>query len=208
MYSTNIKPIYSPEHHQAGLKTLEALWSRGIAPAQAKTHWFFTWYTLHNCNMRNASKVTRLHRNTLYSYFNTSLGLKSLIPFRRLWNKNMKVNPSEPFEGNFHQFWKNIRFKFDLSAIDNAALIGLWRTGFPARMLPPCFVLWALRNGKSRDYILNKFEITHRNTIYYHFWNWRLKKSKTYYWLGPMNPTRRDWGLKGKKGRKQKAIVA
>lgn len=131
MSATNVKPVYSPDMHIAGLNTLNALWSRGIAPNQVKPHWLLTWYALRNCNLKQTAKIIHMHRNSLIAYCNKNMGLKRLLPLRRRWQKILRENSQETFENQFLQFWEKTGLKIDLSAKENANLIGLWKTGFP-----------------------------------------------------------------------------
>ncbi len=116
---------------------------------------------------------------------------------QKYWIKNFFI---ERHHGLFHEFWKKTNFEPRLNQRENKDLIGLWRTGFPNKMLAPSFILWALRNNKDSAYILDKIGYKYKNYLHHHFRKWRLKQSMTHYWLGPLVPKPEDWRLKGKKG--------
>jgi hypothetical protein len=201
MLPTNVKPLFSEKKLKKGLKYMEKLWAQGHTPLLIKLHLFLTWYILLGCNLTHTGKFFCWSRNYTVFFHQKYLGLKNMLPVRRLFKKIEHRFPPKKFFYNFHALWKELGLKPTFAPKDHLILIDLWKTGFPLEMLIPSYLLWNMRKNKPRSWYLEKMKLKHRNSFRNHL-NFCIKnQSKTRYWLGPLKPTLNDWDWPTRPGR-------
>lgn len=187
------KPQFSQAALKAGLKSLDSVWAAGGAVKDIQIHLFLTWFLLFEGNLFKSSSSAGIHRNSMiYIFKENRKGFKA-FHWRRLWDGICLEHPKEAFDVRLGRFWKNQGFELTLTRGQNKALIGLWKTGFPYKMIRASFWLWALKSGKERAWIMERLGFDHRNS--FHYWGTKFKNSdsKTDYWFAPLKSSPGDW---------------
>lgn len=235
MSTPSTKPIYSIPALSRGLRTLNTLWARELTPIQVKTHWFFTWYLLHDADYAAAAKTLGVERQTLLHFAHTFLQVRRFKPLKNIWlSLKSQQPPSISFDRLFLLFWTQTGYGFELSPTENSDLIGLWKTGFPAFMLNPSFILWILRSErKPIESIQTNKKITLKKTRHLdephaqrdlnknisrvllkkrwtikalegRIYLWKRNPDYVNHWLGPLKPRIEEWSKGPYKGRPKK----
>jgi hypothetical protein len=184
------KPVYSFDRLGKGLEILGALWARETTVEMMNQHWMAVWYALHGGHWSKAAQTAGVHRNAFY-YFRAKWESASLFLGRERW-RNVEGGDRK-FHEKFHAFWGETGLNPRLSLRENTGLIGLWKTGFPPKMLGAGLVLWAHREGKTRQWILDKWGITNRNSYGLRLGRYAKANRETSQWFGPLKPGPEDW---------------
>ena len=172
-----------------GLSILGQLWKRGLFPKDLERHYFLHWFVIYDGNIIKTAKALEIHRNTIQGHF-LQLGYsKKSVQLRHSWQK--LNNTSQPFDKKFQIFYEKFSPKTRFTPQENAGLVALWQTRFPFKTLTPHYLLWAIRAGKSKDWVLKTmgYSYRHRARLLSHL----LKpKSRDAFWLSPLKPTSKE----------------
>jgi hypothetical protein len=174
-----------------GLKTLNRLWERGIFPQDLDRHYFLHWFVVYNGNIIQTAKALQIHRNTIQGHF-LQLGYsKRSVRLRHGWQKLNEKMRNDPFEKKFHVFYKEFGKKPNLTPEESKNLVRLWKTKFSFKVLSPHYLLWALRAGKSKEWVQKKLDYSDRHRI--RLLSTILKpKSRDGFWLAPLKPLAKE----------------
>jgi hypothetical protein len=170
----------------AGLLKLNQLWQRGFYPDDLEKHYFLHWFVFYQGNIIKMSKALRIHRNTIQGHF-LKLGYsRKSVKLRHAWQKLLKSSESS-FEKIFFIFYHRFALKPHLSFEENKKIIWLWQTQFPYKMLVHHYLLWALRNKKTKTWIQSQlgYSYRHQTRILSRLGK---PKSASSYWLSPLKP--------------------
>jgi hypothetical protein len=133
----------------------------------------------------------QIHRNTIQGHF-LQLGYsKKSVRLRHAWQKLEEKMKGVSFPKKFHTFYKQMGKKPTLSPEESKSLVELWQTKFSFKALPPHYLLWALRAGKSKEWVQKKLDYSDRHRI-------RLlsslldKGSRDGFWLSPLKPQAKE----------------
>jgi hypothetical protein len=176
--------ISKPKWNQ-GLATLNRLWKRGLYPDDLDRHYFLHWFVIYKGNIIQTAKALDIHRNTIQGHFLQLGYAKKSVRLRHAWQTLSKKKA--PFEKLFHQFYQKFGRKPALSAEENAALVDLWQVKFPFKTLTPHYLLWAIRAGKSKEWVQKELGYSYRHRA-------RListllsNKKRDGFWLSPLKP--------------------
>jgi hypothetical protein len=181
----------SPKKLRDGLSTLGNLWSKGVLPRELRGHFLLTWFAIERGRTMRLAKSTGFHRNTLTIQL-TEYTWKLCYKLRTYWFGINKKFPSKPFPDQFFLFLKKTLPNTSLTLTDNRHLIDLWLMGFPERILRVHYILWAYKQGQTRQVLCNNLGISLRtllriSSIY------SKKGSPAYKWLGPMKITKQGF---------------
>jgi hypothetical protein len=183
-----MKPQATPSTRKwrDGLLQLNQLWQRGFFPDDLEKHYFLHWFVVYKGNIIKTAEALKIHRNTIQGHF-LKLGYsRKSVKLRHAW-QGLTEKSKAPFDKLFFVFYQKFAVKPRLSAEDNAKLIGLWQTRFPYKMLMHHYLLWALRNKKTKTWIQSQlgYSYRHQTRILSQIGQ---PKSKTSYWLSPLKP--------------------
>ena len=171
-----------------GFVVLDRMWKRNLLPWNLERHYFLYWFVVYQGNIVHAAEAMGIHRNTIqFNFVRFGFAAKT-IRLRRLWEKLADQNPKASFESNFFKFYHSYNAPHQLSSGENKALIRLWQTGFSFKTLGAHYMLWALRNHKSREWFERKlgYSDRHCQRILVSCLN---PKTTNGYWLLPLKPT-------------------
>jgi hypothetical protein len=174
-----------------GLSTLNDLWKRGLLPDDLKQHFILYWFVILEGNIIQTAKALDMHRNSLQLYFVDFGFSKKTVELRYAWKKLKVTHKGTSFEQRFYLFYKKYGSKPRFTPAENAGLVGLWQTKFPFKTLKPHYAFWAIRNGKSRKWIIKTLEFGFRHVA-------RLlnpvadPKTRDGFWLSPLKPRREE----------------
>jgi len=176
----------SSQKLQEGFSTLSGLWKRGLYPEDLKRHYSLHWFVAENGNIMKAARTLQIHRNTIQGYFlELGYGNKG-IRLRRAWQE-LSRNSTASFAVRFLFFYRKFTSKPKLSPKENSGLVTLWQTRFPYKILTHHYLLWALRNGRSKEWLQARLDYSYRHQA-------RLlsqilnPKAKQASWLNPLKP--------------------
>jgi HAMP domain-containing protein len=184
---TKLRPGTTASEWKRGLETLNAFWKAGYQPDDMERHFFLTWFALSEGRILQAVRDMGLHRNTFQNYLAKFRLARQTIRLRRLWQKLDDGKGAKTFNARMMAFYKKTTPKPAVTPAQNEALIGLWKTGFPSKMLMPHFVLWGIRVGKSREWLRKELDFSNRHLIRV-LSRIAQPKSKDAFWLGPLKP--------------------
>jgi hypothetical protein len=170
-----------------GLNTLNRLWKRGLQPEDLVRHYFLHWFVLYDGNIIKTAKALQIHRNTIQGYF-LELGYSNKsVQLRHEWRELNEKSKNSSFEKKFYIFYQKFSKKPRFSSEENVGLIGMWRTLFPFKTLTPHYFLWAVRAGKSKDWVQKELGYSYRHRA--RLMNPVLKpKTRDGFWLSPLKP--------------------
>ena len=171
-----------------GLRTLGQLWHRGLFPQDLERHYFLYWFVSLDGNILKTAKSLQIHRNTIQGHF-LSLGYsKKSVRLRHAWKTIHPKASGRSFEANFYFFYQQFSPKPKLNSVENKGLVGLWKTRFPFQTLPAHYLLWAQREGKSKEWAVKKMDYSFRHRAR------RLNqlvhpKTRDGFWISPLRPS-------------------
>jgi hypothetical protein len=182
---------FSKPHLSKGLQTLGKLWDKGLLPKDLERHYFLHWFVVYDGNILQTAKALQIHRNTIQGHF-LDLGYsKRSVQLRHAWAQLMDKNKNVPFESNFLIFYEQFGGKPKLIAEENKILVTLWKTRFDFKTLSAHYLLWALRSGKTKDWVQKKLDYSTRHRI-------RLltsllsPKNRDGFWLSVLKPASKE----------------
>jgi len=184
---SKLKPGSSPQDWKKGLLALNHFWKAGYMPDDMERHFFLTWFALSEGRILQAVQAMQLHRNTFQNYLSKFRLARQTIRLRRLWQDLDDGKGAKTFGTRMGSYYKKTTPKPALTPEQNKDLIGLWKTGIPSKMLMPHYVLWAIRAGKSREWIRKKLDFSNRHLIRV-LSRVAQPKSKDHFWLSPLKP--------------------
>lgn len=169
-----------------GLKILGRLWKRGLLPQDLDRHYFLHWFVVYKGNIIQTAKALQIHRNTIQGHF-LQLGYSNKsVKLRHAWQK-IEDASRLPFEKRFDRFYRQFGRKPVLSSEENAALVGLWQVKFPFKSLTPHYFLWAIRAGKSKEWVQRSSDYSYRHRA--RLLSPLLKpNTRDGFWLSPLKP--------------------
>jgi hypothetical protein len=170
-----------------GLEALNAFWKGGFRPDDMERHFFLTWFALSDGRILQAVREMKLHRNTFQNYLAKFRLARQTIRLRRLWQKLDDGKGERTFLTRMMAFYRKTTPKPSVTPAQNEALVGLWKTGFPSKMLMPHFVLWGIRAGKSREWLRKELDFSNRHLIRV-LSRIAQPRSKDAFWLAPLKP--------------------
>jgi len=170
-----------------GLETLNTFWKAGCFPDDMERHFFLTWFALSDGRILKAVREMKLHRNTFQNYLAKFRLARQTIRLRRLWQRLDDGKGAKTFDARMYAYYKKTTPKPSMTSEQNKALIGLWKTGFPSKLLMPHFVLWGIRSGKSREWLRKSLDFSNRHLIRV-LSRIAQPKSRENFWLGPLAP--------------------
>ncbi len=173
-----------------GLQTLGKLWNKGLLPKDLERHYFLHWFVVCDGNILQTARILRTHRNTIQGHF-LDLGYsKRSVRLRHAWAEKTEKTKGT-FESNFLDFYHQFGGKPKFTTEENKALIALWKTRFDFKTLSSHYLLWALRSGKSKDWVQKKLDYSNRHRI-------RLltgllqPKNRDGFWLSVLKPSSQE----------------
>lgn len=185
-------PFKAPSHVSrsswtGGLAVLNRLWKRGLLPESLDRHYFLHWFVVYKGNIIQTAKALQIHRNTIQGHF-LDLGYsKRSVRLRHAWQKLESKSRQQSFEKKFNLFYKTFGRKPALTPEENAGLVGLWKIKFPFKSLTPHYFLWAIRAGKSKEWVQKESNYSYRHRA--RLLNPLLKpNSRDGFWLSPEKP--------------------
>jgi hypothetical protein len=170
-----------------GLSTLNRLWKRGLYPDDLERHYFLHWFVIYKGNIIQTAKALQIHRNTIQGHF-LQLGYsKKSVRLRHTWQRMNEKSPKVAFVKKFYSFYQKHAIKPRLSAEENAGLMSLWQAKFPFKTLTPHYLLWAIRSGKSKEWVQKElgYSYRHRARLLSHVVK---PNSRDGFWLSPLKP--------------------
>jgi hypothetical protein len=170
-----------------GLETLNAFWKSGCFPDDMERHFFLTWFALSDGRILKAVRDMKLHRNTFQNYLAKFRLARQTIRLRRLWQKLDDGKGAKTFDSRMLAFYRKTTTRPSMTPDQNNALIGLWKTGFPSKLLMPHFVLWGIRAGKSREWLRKNLDFSNRHLIRV-LSRIAQPKCRENFWLSPLGP--------------------
>ena len=182
-----LRPGSSMADVKRGLEALNSFWKAGYRPDDLERHYFFTWFADSDGRILGAVRKMGIHRVTFQNYME-KMGLsRQTIRLRKVWQGLDDGKGKKSFNRRVLALYRKMKFKPNVTPAQNDALIGLWLSGFPNKMMMPLFILWAVRSGKDRKWISKELDFTVRHTI-------RVLpsiasiKTETAFWLSPLKP--------------------
>jgi hypothetical protein len=174
-----------------GLQTIGKLWNKGLLPKDLERHYFLHWFVVYNGNILQTANALQIHRNTIQGHF-LDLGYsKKSVRLRHAWAELMDKNKSNSFESNFLSFYEQFGAKPQFTAEENKVLIALWKTKFNFKTLSSHYLLWALRSGKTKDWVQKKLDYSTRHRI--RLLTGLLKpKNRDGFWLSVLKPSSQE----------------
>lgn len=170
-----------------GISALNRLWKHGLVPEDLERHYFLHWFVIYKGNIIQTAKALQIHRNTIQGHF-LQLGYsKKSVRLRHAWQALNEKSKNVSFEKKFHQFYLKFALKPKFSPEENKTLVELWQTKFPFKTLTPHYLLWAIRVGKSKEWVQKElgYSYRHRARLLSHL----LKpQSRDGFWLSPIKP--------------------
>jgi hypothetical protein len=170
-----------------GYKTLNQLWNRDLLPKDLERHYFLHWFVAYQGNIIQTAEALQIHRNTIQGHFVQFGFSNKSVRLRHFWQMLLKKNKKTSFESNFLKFYDRFGGKTKFTPEENKRLIQLWQTRFSFKTLMAHYLLWALRTGKTKDWIQKKLNYSERHRI-------RLlttilnPKTRDGFWLIPLKP--------------------
>lgn len=170
-----------------GFSALNRLWKRGLYPQDLERHYFLHWFVVYKGNIIKTAKALQIHRNTIQGHFLDLGYAKKSVRLRHAWQKLNEKNPKGNFERKFYGFYQKFGVKPRFSAEESAGLVGLWQTTFPFKTLTPHYLLWAIRDGRSKEWVQKELGYSYRHRA-------RLissllrPKSRDGFWLSSLKP--------------------
>jgi hypothetical protein len=175
-----------------GLKALNGLWTKGLLPWDLRKHFLLTWFAFANGNLIKASAFIGLDRcQILNQFIEEGVGGKT-FKLRKIWAGIRSKDPQKDFNSSFFLFYRRIIKIPVYTPLENKDLIRLWLLGFPEQALRPHYVLWAFRQGLTRNEVCQRFGFTYR-TLYRIRRSSIQKGSLANTWLFPLKPIRKEW---------------
>ena len=156
-------------------------------PQDLKLHFYLTWFARANGNASEMAQLVKIHRNQVLLMFAELRGTRRTFKLRKGWEKLRKKFPKKDFFYRFLKFYASFGRKPNLLLYQHNSLINLWLMGFPFKVLRAHFVLWAFRNGWTKEVIMKRFRFDKR-TLHRIRFEGADKKSRAGYWLKPLNP--------------------
>lgn len=121
---------------------------------------------------------------TASNYILSILAIKKTVELRYAWKDLKKIHKKAPLDKRFYLFYKKYGAKPFFTPAENAGLVALWQTKFPYKTLKAHYAFWAIRNGKSRKWIMKTLDFGFRHVA-------RIlnplsdPKTKDGFWLSP-----------------------
>jgi hypothetical protein len=201
-YPATSKAKISKRALVSGLNTLDRLWARGFQPKDIWEHFLLTWFALSNGNVIKLSSLLGIGRTTLVYRYQRFTG-KYAFSLRRGWQLIGRMNKKSPFHKQLLILYKQFVTKPSLTPKENQHLVGLWTMGFPEKVVKVHYAFWMIREGYSRQEIIDRLDKTTRTL--YRLMVFSLKKGGPVdRWLYPVKNKRELWiGLR-KPGRHKK----
>jgi len=164
------------------------MWGRDLLPQDLERHYFLHWFVVYEGNILKTAEALKVHRNTIQGHF-LSLGYsKKSVRLRHAWQTIQLHARPLSFENKFFTFYKRFGDKPRLNPKENKDLVGLWNIRFPYKTLAAHYLLWAQREGKSKDWAIKRLDYSFRHRA-------RLlsqvvqNKTRDGFWLSPLKPS-------------------
>ena len=136
-----------------GLDVLDRLWHRHLVPADLERHYFLYWFAAHQGDLVQTAEALQVHQNTVRFHFRRFGFSEKTESLRDLWQRLNETNKKDVFEFNFYKFYKLTTVKNELSYNENKRLIRMWQMEFSFTAISAYYMLWALRNHKSKKWV-------------------------------------------------------
>jgi hypothetical protein len=182
-----LRPGSSMADVKKGLEALSSFWKAGYRPDDLERHYLITWFADSDGRILGAVRKMGIHRFTFQNYME-KMGLScQTIRLRKVWQGLDDGKGKKSFNRRVLALYRKMKFKPNVTPAQNDALIRLWLSGFPNKIMMLAFILWAVRSGKDRRWISKKMDFTVRHTI-------RVlsiiasTKTETAFWLSPLKP--------------------
>jgi hypothetical protein len=182
-----VPPSVPKQKLAEGFSALNRLWKRGLYPEDLERHYFLHWFVVYKGNIIKTAKALQIHRNTIQGHFLDLGYAKKSVRLRHAWQQLDEKNPKGPFGKKFYAFYQKFGVRPRLSAEESASLVGLWQTTFPFKTLTPQYLLWAIRDGRSKEWVQKELGYSYRHRA-------RLissllrPKSRDGFWLSGLKP--------------------
>jgi len=141
---------------QQAFDTLDRVWSRGLVPWHLEWHYFLYWFAVHQGDLDQTAEALQVHRNTVQFHFTRFGFSEKADALRHLWSELVEKNKMPSWESRFFKFYQLTEIQNQVSARENKVLIRLWKSGFSFQTIGAHYMLWALRNQKSKEWIQRK----------------------------------------------------
>jgi hypothetical protein len=188
--SAPIRP--SKRELAVGLQSLNGLWKKGLLPKDLKRHFLLTWFAFANGNISRQSGMMGFDRNQLINVFGLEKLGRKTYRLRKNWQNIRTRNPAEPFDKSFFRFYCRLGIKPMFSHLENKNIAKLWLMGFPFKALKPHYVLWAFREGMTREQVSEKLGRSQRSIHRVRYSNIQ-EGSLGQTWLYPLKPNLKEW---------------
>jgi len=171
-----------------GYAVLKRLWDRDMVPQDLELHYFLHWFVVCDGNIVQAAQELKVHRNTIENHFRKFGFSKKAVLLRNVFLMLEGGMKQTGFEDNFFNLYNRFNEKTKLSLFENKLLIQLWQTRFSIKTLNAHYLLWAVRAGKSKEWIHEKLDFSERNCLRVLGLALDTKK-RDGFWLAPLKPS-------------------
>jgi len=176
---------------QSNRNKRDSFWKAGYLPDDLERHYFFTWFADSDGRILGAIRKMGIHRNTFQNYMEKMGLARQTIRLRKVWQGLDDGKGKKSFNRRVLTMYRKMKSKANVTPAQNDALIGLWLSDFPNKMMMPAFILWAVRSGKVRKWIQKEMDLSMRHTIRV-LRSIANPKTETAFWLSSMKPKARE----------------
>jgi hypothetical protein len=174
-----------------GFKTLNQLWNKNLVPEDLERHYFLYWFVVYKGNIIQTAQALQIHRNTIQWHFlNFGFANKTVL-LRHSWRKMTEKNKKVSFESNFLKFYLKFAGGTKLTVEENKFLVALWKTQFSFKTLGAHYLLWALRTGKTKEWVQDKLNYSSRHRLR-RLTSMLDSKTRDGFWLSTLKPSFRE----------------
>jgi hypothetical protein len=176
---------------------LDRIWARDAVPWNLEQHYFLFWFIFYHGDIQRVAEGLDVHRNTVQFQFDRFGISEKSDQILKLW-ADLAVKKKDAYESTFFRLYKMYNSKSKVTSSENKNLIRLWKAGFSFKTLNAHYMLWALRNEKSKEWLQKKLGYTS-----HHYMRVLVSildpNSTTGLWLAPLKPNPSEIYARGPK---------
>jgi len=166
---------------------LDRIWARDMVPWNLEQHYFLFWFIFYQGDIQRIADGLDVHRNTIQFQLDRFGILGKSEELLKIWAELAVENKKTAYELNFLKLYQMYNGKSKVTPAENKILIRLWQAGFSFKTLGAHYMLWALRNEKSKEWLQKKLGYSSHHCM-------RVlvsildPNSTTGLWLAPLKP--------------------
>ena len=177
-------------NHKSALhifEILDRIWARDMVPWNLEQHYFLFWFIFYQGDIQRIAEGLDVHRNTVQFQFDRFGIAEKSDQLLQIWADLAVKNKKSAYESTFLRLYKMYNPPSEVTPSENKNLIRLWQAGFSFKTLNAHYMLWALRNEKSKEWLQKKLGYTSHHCM-------RVlvsildPNSTTGLWLAPLKP--------------------